>query len=100
MIAILLGVAGIVFTVINVEKMAQMQNIQPDTMPAPEIVIAVLLIALPMCLAILLSVIGLVLGIIGLCQPRHKLFPIIGTCINGLLVVGCLFNMGLGMVVN
>jgi hypothetical protein len=46
-----------------------------------------------------LALVGGVLGVVGLFQPkRHKVFPIIGTIFNAILIFGVMFLMCIGLV--
>jgi hypothetical protein len=78
-----------VITVYFVAQNPDLAEIQGGQDVPPELMAPVLAIGCSICGGGLLSILGLVLGIIGLVQPaRLKLFAIIGTVLNGLIVGG------------
>ena len=45
-----------------------------------------------------LAIVGLILGLVGLFRPDDKLFPILGTSFNGLVLFGCMVMLCLGIL--
>ena len=47
-----------------------------------------------------LALLALILGVVGLTQQSQKVFPILGTCISGLVLVGAAVLLVIGILVN
>lgn len=98
-ISVLLGIIGMAITVNVVTQHPNIMNIQPGEQPPEEFIGIMGTISSLVCGSGILSVLGLVLGIIGLVQAtRLKLFAVIGTILNGVVVVGMTMMFLFGLV--
>ena len=98
-ISMLMGIIGMVFAVYAIAQHPEIEHIQPGDQPPPELIGIMMAFVCPICGGVVMSIVGLILGIIGLVQTaRLKLFAIIGTILNGLVVGGVLLLMLIGLV--
>lgn len=99
----LVSMLGLVIAfIVSVAAAAQFINVDPvdiqsSIMEGGEELSSFIGAGLLMLLAICISFIGLLLGIIGIfIKNRKKVFSIIGTALNGLIVIGTVLMMAIG----
>jgi len=97
-ISILLAIIGIVIAGILGLQYPELENMNPDHID-PELIGPVFAIFCPLCSTVMLSIVGLILGIIGATQNQQsKTFAIIGAVLNGLVILGFMGLMAIGLV--
>lgn len=100
-IAILLGVLGMILSVVFVAQAAEDPTsllIEAESGTIPEGVGSILAAVVLMFLGVGISFIGLILGIVGIfAKNRRKVFAIIGLVVNGLITLGMLLLFLLGL---
>lgn len=90
-IAGLVTVAGFVVAGFVYMQHPEIENLQvePGQPPPPELIGPIFAMMCPVCSGVMLALLGLILGIVGISmRGRIKLFAIIGTIINGLILLG------------
>ena len=91
-IAALITVAGIVvvnFVSMQHPEIENLHQIEPGQPLPSELTRPLLAMMCPMCSGVMLALVGLILGIVGISmRGRIKLFSLIGTILNGLILLG------------